>query len=158
MRCLAQHMQTLQQDADACAEAAGLAPAALAGCAAGEEGGALEQGAAEETWALRPRHTFVPWVSGCGWVGGCRCSVGCVRALGGLLGARTTPPLSHSPHARTHTLTPPPHTQVVVNGVALGGDFERLERYVCACAPAARRPGACAELPPTLQRMGGRRR
>jgi hypothetical protein len=25
--------------------------------------------------------------------------------------------------------------QIVVNGVALGGDFENLERYVCAASP-----------------------
>jgi hypothetical protein len=67
------------------------------------------------------------------------------------------------PHARcrdAHSslaccLAPPPHaSQIVVNGVALGGDFERLERYVCAAAPAAARPPACYDLPEGLKHMG----
>jgi interferon gamma-inducible protein 30 len=49
-----------------------------------------------------------------------------------------------------HTFVP----WIVVNGVALGGDFERLERYVCAAAPAAARPPACYDLPEGLKHMG----
>jgi hypothetical protein len=47
-------------------------------------------------------------------------------------------------------------TQILVNGVAIGGDFENLERYVCAAAPAASRPEACYQLPSSLQHMGRR--
>ncbi|EFN56067.1 hypothetical protein CHLNCDRAFT_145552 [Chlorella variabilis] len=46
---------------------------------------------------------------------------------------------------------------IVVNGVAIGADFENLERYVCAVAPAASRPTACYELPPGLAYQGRRR-
>jgi hypothetical protein len=46
--------------------------------------------------------------------------------------------------------------QIVVNGVAIGNDFEKLERYVCVAAPAAARPDACYQLPKGLAHQGRR--
>lgn len=42
---------------------------------------------------------------------------------------------------------------IVVNGVAIGGDFEQLDRYVCAAATNIERPKACAELSQRLKSM-----
>ncbi len=104
--CLAENMSELANEADGCAEKVGLTASAVADCAAGKEGDALELEASKETGALIPKHTFVPWV--------------------------------------------------VVNGVALGGAFEDLGRYICvATPPGVGRPQACVDLPQSMVFMRG---
>jgi len=104
--CMAEKMSKLKNQADACAEKAGLKSSDISTCANGSQGDELELKAAKETGALDPKHTFVPWV--------------------------------------------------VVNGIALGGAFEDLERYICvATPPGLGRPPACSELPQGLKHMRG---
>lgn len=61
-RCLHAHPSDLEAAAPGCAAAAGIAHGALAACAEGGEGAALEAAAVAETEALSPRLTFVPWI------------------------------------------------------------------------------------------------
>lgn len=126
--------------------------------------------AAQATWALRPRHSFVPWVRACMWGRAPRLLLllllGC-HMCGWVSCACRDCSQSNAPHAGTlsHTLAPthslqptrsdPPPKQMTVNGVAIGSDFERLERYVCAAAPASGRPQACYVLSPALANQRG---
>jgi hypothetical protein len=82
----------------------------------------------------------------------------CIRAL------RATPSTAAAVACTPSTAaaTPPPPrpppplapVQIVVNGVAVGNNFERLERYVCASGPANARPAACYDLPEDMRHQG----
>lgn len=61
-RCLHEHPSELEAAAPGCAAAAGIAHGALAACAEGGEGAALEAAAVAETDGLATRLTFVPWI------------------------------------------------------------------------------------------------
>ena len=43
---------------------------------------------------------------------------------------------------------------MLVSGVPIGNDYDRLERYVCAASPLEGRPAACYELPENMRHQG----
>lgn len=64
VRCMAEHMNAIEEQAPGCAAAVGLKADDVAACANGPDGDRFEMEAGVETRNLKPKHNFVPWV-GC---------------------------------------------------------------------------------------------
>lgn len=54
-------------------------------------------------------------------------------------------------------LPSPPHAlprRMVVNGVAIGSDYDKLFLYICTASPADPKPDACYDLPERMRHQG----